>query len=106
MDTDRSLDRTLTAPASTEIRVKGRPVRVNSTDIDGRTVIATGRWLRIASVKDEELVEGGAVNDPESFLAAVRRSGLRADVFTFAQRLPDVVLAPSEHGATFEIILT
>jgi len=50
MGAERSLERTLTAPASTDIRVKGRPVRVSSVDIDGRTVVATGRWLTIASV--------------------------------------------------------
>ena len=48
----------------TEIRVKGRPVTVPSVHIDGRTVITSGRWLKIAAARDEELIEGETVLDP------------------------------------------
>src|SRR5277367_1830405 len=73
----------------TEIRVKGKAIPVPSTDIDGRTVITTGNWLKIAAVREEELVEGDTVAQPESFLLQLKGSGLKADIFTFAQRLPD-----------------
>jgi hypothetical protein len=74
--------------AVADIHVKGRAVKVPSASIDGRTVITTGRWVRIAAVQDEELVEGGAVADPRAFVAALKKSGLEADVFTFAQAMP------------------
>lgn len=73
----------------TEIRVKGRNVLVPSAEIQGRTVIATGGWLRVGTIRDEELVEGDIVPDPESFVRSVRKCGLKADIFTFPQKLPN-----------------
>ena len=75
--------------APTEIRVKGKTVFLPSVQIDGRTVIASGKWIRIAAVFDEELIEGNTVADPESFVCDLKKSGLKADLFTFAQRLPE-----------------
>jgi len=76
-------------PVAMEIKRKGKAVLVPTALIDGRTVLAKGRWLRIAAVKDEELVEGEAVRDPESFVAQLKASNLNADIVTFAQKLPD-----------------
>jgi len=50
-------------------------------------------------VEDETLVEGETVPDPESFVSRLRDAGLNADIFTFAQKLPDV--AP-KHKCYFE----
>lgn len=61
---------------------------VPADEICGRTTIVTGRWLKVAQVMDEELVEGETVPDPRAFLAALEKSTLRADVFTFAERPP------------------
>jgi hypothetical protein len=72
-----------------EIQVKGKKVRVRGAHVHGRSVVITGKWLRTAVVKDEELVEGHLVDDPEAFVAALKAAGLRADVFTFAQKLGD-----------------
>jgi hypothetical protein len=71
-----------------EIRVKGKPVSVPSVQIDGRRVITTGTWLKIAAVQDEDLVEGEVVADPQSFIPHLKETGLKADIFTFAQKLP------------------
>ena len=73
-----------------EIRVKGQPVKVPSACILGRTVITTGRWIKTAVVMDEEMIEGETVEDPESFRCLLKHSGLQADLFTFAQKLPDL----------------
>jgi hypothetical protein len=73
----------------TEIRVKGKNVFAPSVQIDGRTVIATGSWLRFAAVQDEDLTEGELIADPASFIQQLRKGGLKADIFTFAQKLPD-----------------
>ena len=72
-----------------EIRVKGKAVSVPSTQIDGRTVIATGKWLNLAVVRDEELIEGETVSDPQSFVSGLKESGVDADIFTFVQKLGD-----------------
>jgi hypothetical protein len=85
-----------TAPAGsnvgvsdTEIRIRGRAVRVAATEIDNRTIVVTGHRLKIATVRDEDLWEGETVSEPQSFISRLKKSGLRADVFTFAQRIPD-----------------
>jgi hypothetical protein len=75
----------------TEIRVSGKTVKVPSTRIDNRTVVVQGKWLRIAAIQDEELVEGEIVAHPQSFLPILERSDLTADLFTFKQNIYDSV---------------
>jgi hypothetical protein len=72
-----------------EIRVSGKTFHVPSAEICGRTVVVTGKKIRIAQVKDEGVVEGEPVEAPELFVTQLRKSGLKADFFTFAQRPPD-----------------
>ncbi len=72
-----------------EIRTAGKTFYVPSAEICGRTVVVTGKWIWTAQVKDEEVVEGVTVVDPESFIAKLKESELKADVFTFAQRPPE-----------------
>lgn len=73
-----------------EVRFAGKTFYVPSAEICGRTVVVTGKWIRTAQIKDEDVVEGVTVEDPESFIAKLRKSELKADVFTFAQRPPEV----------------
>jgi hypothetical protein len=80
--------RTTTIAASEEVRIAGRTLYVPSAEICGRTVVVTGKWLRRAAVKDEDLVEGEIVDDPALFLREIKQSPLRADVLTFAQKIP------------------
>jgi hypothetical protein len=47
-------------------------------------VIALGRWLRVATIRDEEWIEGPPLADPRQFAAAVKASGLAADIFVFS----------------------
>jgi hypothetical protein len=76
-------------PKQAEIRIAGKTLRVPSAEIFGRTVVVKGKWIRIAKVKDEEVVEGASVQDPKTFLACLKESQLRVDCFTFAQRPPE-----------------
>lgn len=75
-----------------EIRICGKTLYVPSTEICGRTVVVTGKWIRTAQIKDEEVVEGVPVEDPESFITKLKESELQADIFTFAQRPPEITL--------------
>ena len=70
-----------------EIRFRGKDIKVPSAQIDGRIVVVARRWPRIASVKDEELVEGGVVPDPASFISKLKISGLKIDILTFPQAI-------------------
>ena len=73
-----------------EIRIAGKTFHVPSAEICGRTVVVTGKWIRTAQIKDEEVVEGVTVIDPESFITKLKESELKADVLTFAQRPPEI----------------
>lgn len=72
-----------------EIRVEGKTLKVPSIEIDGRRIVASGKWLRIAALQDEELVEGETVKDPEALLRTLRQARFGADILTFAQPLTD-----------------
>src|SRR5258708_2988378 len=73
----------------TEIRIKGRDTSVPSLQIDACTVISPARSLKIAQLFDEELVERAALPHPDIIIPTLHSSPLKADVFTFAQRVPD-----------------
>jgi hypothetical protein len=73
-----------------EVRSAGKAFYVPSVVICGRTVVVTGKRIRMAQVKDEEVVEGVTVAAPETFMAKLKESELKADVFTFAQRPPEI----------------
>jgi hypothetical protein len=73
----------------TEIRVRGRAVWAPSVQLEGRTVVVTGKWLRIASVQDEDLWEGETAPNAQSFISKLKTQPLGADIFTFSQRIPD-----------------
>jgi len=82
---------------ASEIRIKGQTKIVPSVEIGNRTVIADGKWIKVGEVRHEELVEGDTVRDPESFVAQLRKSGLKVDLFTFAQRVPECTCKYSYH---------
>lgn len=76
--------------ASTQISVRGKVVAVPSTDIAGREIVVTGRWLKVAFVKDEDWLEAKPVDDPNVFIAALKEFYPKPDIFTFAQQLDDL----------------
>ena len=80
-----------------EIGVSGRTPRVPAAEIQGRTVIAKGGLIKTASILDELVAQGELVKDPEAFVAALKQSGLKADVLTFFQRPPEVTPKFAQH---------
>lgn len=82
-----------------EIAVRGRTVRVPAAHLDGRTVIVTGRFVRVARVHDGEFVEGQVIPNPVDFIAKMAESGLRADMLTFPQKIYD---REPQHAYAFE----
>jgi len=83
----------------TEIRISGKTLLVPSVDICGHTVVVTGNWIKRAEIKDEQAVKGTSVEDPELFIARLKKSELKPDIFTFRQRPPDTV---PKYGYPFE----
>jgi hypothetical protein len=75
---------------STDIKVKGKVINVPFTLIEDKIVIITGKWIKIASILDEDWLPGQVIASPELFITKLKEYGVKADVFTFAQKIPDV----------------
>jgi hypothetical protein len=71
---------------SAEVRFRGVTVEVPAIELDNRTIISCGKWLKIAKVKDEELVDGEVVGDPATAISEIKKHRLGADILTFPQR--------------------
>jgi len=56
------------------------------TVVDGKDIIVKRRLARIAELKEEWDED---IEDPESFTKELKHSGVKADIFTFMQRLPE-----------------
>lgn len=77
---------------SVEVRVRGRWIATTVVDINGKKLIATGKWLRTAKVRGEEMMESELEN-PEVYIEKLKghaNDALKADIFTFTQKLPAV----------------
>ena len=75
---------------SVEISVRGKWLRVPTLKVNGNTIFAAGRRLRLAEVHDADWLES-ELKDPEACLRELRAEPgkrLGADIFTFAQMLP------------------
>ena len=73
-----------------EISAEGGTLRVPSIQVYGRTVVVTGRALKVAAVHDEDWQDGEIVSKPDDFVSCLRQQkGLRADLFTFSQKPTD-----------------
>jgi hypothetical protein len=73
----------------TEIRIRGKNANVPFIRVADRTIVVTGKWLKVASAKDEELVEGHILPDPRLFVSTLRESELRPDLLVFPQRIDE-----------------
>ena len=73
-----------------ETTVEGKWVRVPAFDYKGKSIIVKGTWLRVAQLLDEAWLDT-ELEDPglcAKLLQSQRQGGLRADILTFAQKLP------------------
>jgi hypothetical protein len=71
-----------------EIKVRGKAITVPSICVNDRTVVVTGKFMKMAAVHDEDWLEGQVVDDPEFYMDKLKQSTIKADIFTFAQKLP------------------
>ena len=73
----------------TEIRVRGKTIRVPSIVINNVPLIVTGKWLKVAAVRDENVADSRILESPELLISGLKQAKAKADIFTFAQRLPE-----------------
>lgn len=57
--------------------------------VDDKPIVVSGKWLRLAEIKGEDWLPGQIIDEPHVFIERLRESGLKADIFTFAQKIPD-----------------
>lgn len=72
-----------------KIKVREKAINGPSARINNQTIVVTGKWIRMAAVHDEHWIEGEVVEDPEVFMSGLKNENLKADIFTFVQKLPD-----------------
>lgn len=75
-----------------EVRAKGRWVSIPGLEINGDIVISSGKRLKIARIRGEELTER-EIENPELYVKILKNDKqhiLDADIFTFTQMLPAV----------------
>jgi hypothetical protein len=75
---------------SIEISVKGKWIEVPALEVDGgHSIIVKGGWTKLAIVDAEEWRER-EIEDPDACVTALKgnSTGLHADIFTFAQKIP------------------
>jgi len=69
-----------------EILHEGNPILVNTLRINDQAVVAYGKYLNIARIKDEWFEN---VDDPETIIRTLKSVRPKPDIFTFWQRLPE-----------------
>ena len=70
-------------PFRVNASLNGRMVNVPSIGVGSCTVIVNGRWLRIATVHDEEWLDGEGVTDASNFIHELKTGPVLADLFSF-----------------------
>jgi len=78
---------------SIEISVKGKWTSVPALAVGDKSIVVKGSWVKIASIHDEQWLET-ELEDPEACVKKLKEqagSGLRADIFTFTQKIPQTV---------------
>ncbi len=66
------------------ISVRGKQVAVAGVTVAGHEIVATGRLLKTAVIKDQEWRDDPGFADAMAFAQQVRVSGLNADLFAFS----------------------
>ncbi len=66
--------------------LKGKPVQISVFTICNHNLVISGKYIKVASIKEEWDED---VIDPERLISEIKSKGLKADIFTFMQRLPE-----------------
>lgn len=78
------------AESYVEVRIRGRWITTPAVEVNGNKVITTGKWLKTARVRGEEMMIT-ELESPELYIRKLKGSArgvLKADIFTFTQKLP------------------
>jgi hypothetical protein len=73
-----------------EVSFRGKWSSAPALAVEDRFVVVNGRWVKIATIHDEQWLTG-ELQDPGACVELLKREsigGVKADIFTFAQKLP------------------
>lgn len=71
---------------SDAITVKGKLVKIKKIFIDNMEILIIGKLIKVAKIKEEWDVD---IEDPVALVKKLNLSGVKIDIFTFMQRLPE-----------------
>jgi Acetyltransferase (GNAT) domain len=75
-----------------EICVKGKYFNVPTLEVNGKNIVVGGRLIKVATIHAEEWL-AAEIDDPEECIKKLKDThshDLKADVFTFTQKLPNI----------------
>lgn len=70
-----------------EIRIRGKLCKGNSVQIDGKQIDIAGKTFKIAR-QNKEFTEN--IGDPSIVIKQLKSIGIKADIFTFCQKFPEI----------------
>ena len=73
-----------------EISVKGKWYSIPALYVNAFAITVRGRWIKVAIISNEDWL-ASELEDPEECLERLKKHdehGLKADIFTFSQKLP------------------
>lgn len=82
------LENTPVAKTNDTVHRRGKTIPVAGIQVGSKRLIVEGRFVTVTRVKDEWYDD---VGDPEVIIEALKSCAPRPDIFTFWQRLPNVV---------------
>ena len=71
-----------------EVGLTGKNVQLPTLRLNNLDIIFRGNFIRRAEIKDELFNE--APKNPDQIITDLKKSVLKADIFTFTQKLPDI----------------
>jgi len=73
-----------------DVSVKGRFLKFPCLEMKNLSIIVVGKWLKKALIKDEDWIEIKDNINPDSLIGEIKKNDLKADLFIFSQKLPDI----------------
>jgi hypothetical protein len=89
-DLSTTADLTTLANETVDVSLKGKWFKAPAFHIQGKNIIVNGQWIKTAVIHEEEWLET-EVADPALCVKTLKKQrvgGQRADIFSFAQKLP------------------
>jgi hypothetical protein len=62
-------------------------MHVPALSFKNRRIVAVGKWIKLAAVKDERVCEGELVENPAALVSELKKSRFKADILQFPQEL-------------------